>query len=314
MEKKSKPINPQKIKTIHLQERPSKVTVQDFGKPYKKGGSVKEFLDILPDTLAARDIKEIAHRVVKAFQNKRPVILGMGAHVIKVGLNPLIIDLINQGIISCITMNGAGAIHDVEIALSGKTSEDVLSGLQRGQFGMAEEAAHIINQAVKTGAENNWGMGESIGKELLHLSAPYAEMSLLAMASKNGTPCTIHVSIGADTIHMHPNFDGAATGKLSHNDFLMFSSLVSQLEGGVYFNVGSAVILPEVFLKALSLASNLGSRIKNLTTVNMDFIRHYRPSVNVVQRPTTLDGKGYHLIGHHEIMLPLLVAAILEEV
>jgi len=313
MRKESKPINLEKIKTISLKERPSKVNVKDFGKPYEKGRSFKEFLDTLPTILAARDLKEIAHRVVKAYQNKRTILFGMGAHVIKVGLNPLIIDLMQRGIISSVAMNGAGAIHDVEIALSGKTSEDVLPSLQSGEFGMANEAADIINQAVKTGVNNNRGMGESIGKELVQLSTPYTEMSLLAMASKNGTPITVHVSIGADTIHMHSNFDGAATGKLSHKDFIKFSSLVAQLEGGVFFNVGSAVILPELFLKALSLARNLGFKIKNLTTVNMDFIRHYRPSVNVVERPTASDGKGYHLIGHHEIMLPLLSAAILEE-
>ena len=312
MGKRSNSINLEKIKTVPLQGRPSKVNVRDFGKPYKKGKSFKEFLDTLPTILAARDIKEVAQRVIKAYQNKRPIIFGMGAHVIKVGLNPLIIDLMQKGIISCIAMNGAGIIHDVEIALSGKTSEDVLSSLQRSEFGMATEAANVINNAVETGVNNNWGMGESTGKKLLELSAPYNEMSLLAMASKNGTPVTVHVSIGTDTIHMHPNFDGAATGKLSHNDFIKFSSLVSQLEGGVFFNVGSAVILPEIFLKALSLASNLGFKVKNLTTVNMDFIRHYRPSVNVVERPTTSGGKGYHLIGHHEIMLPLLSAAILE--
>jgi hypothetical protein len=313
MKKKLKSLNLEKIKTVSLQERTSKVNVKDFGKPYEKGGSFKEFLDILPTTLAAKDLKEIAHRVVNAYQKRRTIIFGMGAHVIKVGLNPLIIDLMQRGIISCIAMNGAGAIHDVEIALSGKTSEDVLSNLQRGEFGMATEAANVINQAVQTGADTNQGMGEAIGRKLLQLSAPYAEMSLLAMASKNRTPLTVHVSIGTDTIHMHPNFDGAATGKLSQIDFIKFSSLVSQLEGGVFFNIGSAVILPEVFLKALSLATNLGFKTKNLTTVNMDFIRHYRPSVNVVQRPTVSDGKGYQLIGHHEIMLPLLSAAILEE-
>ena len=313
MRKESKPINLEKIKTISLKERPSKVNVKDFGKPYEKGRSFKEFLDTLPTLLAARDLKEVAHRVVKAYQNKRTILFGMGAHVIKVGLNPLIIDLMQRGIISSVAMHGAGAIHDVEIALSGKTSEEVSPSLQSGKFGMANETAHVINQAVKTGVNNNLGMGESIGKELLQLSAPYTEMSLLAMASKNGTPITVHVSIGADTIHMHSNFDGAATGKLSHKDFIKFSSLVAQLEGGVFFNVGSAVILPEVFLKALGVARNLGFKIKNLTTVNMDFIRHYRPAVNVVERPTASDGKGYYLIGHHEIMLPLLSAAILEE-
>ena len=313
MKKEPKSINSEEIKTIPLQERPSKVCTKDFGKPYEKGGSFKEFLDTLPSILAARDIKEVSHRVVNAYQNKKTIIFGMGAHVIKVGLNPLIIDLMQRGIISCIAMNGAGAIHDVEIALAGKTSEDVSSSLKRGEFGMAGEAANVINQAVKTGADNNWGMGEAIGKELLQLSAPHTEMSLLAMACKNGIPITVHVGIGTDTIHMHPSFDGAATGKLSHLDFKKFSSLVAQLEGGVFFNIGSAVIIPEVFLKALSLATNLGAKINNLTTVNMDFIRHYRPSVNVVQRPTASNGKGYHLIGHHEIMLPLLSAAILEE-
>ena len=313
MKKEPKSINSEEIKTIPLQERPSKVCTKDFGKPYEKGGSFKEFLDTLPSILAVRDIKEVSHRVVNAYQNKKTIIFGMGAHVIKVGLNPLIIDLMQRGIISCIAMNGAGAIHDVEIALAGKTSEDVSSSLKRGEFGMAGEAANVINQAVKTGADNNWGMGEAIGKELLQLSAPHTEMSLLAMACKNGIPITVHVGIGTDTIHMHPSFDGAATGKLSHLDFKKFSSLVAQLEGGVFFNIGSAVVIPEVFLKALSLATNLGAKINNLTTVNMDFIRHYRPSVNVVQRPTASNGKGYHLIGHHEIMLPLLSAAILEE-
>lgn len=312
MGKRSKSIDTERIKTVPLQERPSKVDVKEFCKPYKRGGSFKEFLDTLPNTLASRDIKEVAHRVAEAYRKKKPIIFGMGAHVIKVGLNPLIIDLMEKGVLSCIAMNGAGAIHDVEIALSGKTSEDVLSSLQRGEFGMAGETADVINYAVKTGVNDNRGMGESIGERLLQLSAPYNGLSLLAMASKSGIPVTVHVSIGTDTIHMHPNFDGAATGKLSHNDFIKFSSLVSQLEGGVFFNVGSAVILPEVFLKAFSLARHLDFKMKNMTTVNMDFIRHYRPSVNVVERPAALDGKGFHLIGHHEIMLPLLVAAILE--
>ncbi|MCK5254691.1 MAG: hypothetical protein KAQ81_01615 [Deltaproteobacteria bacterium] len=314
MKKGPKSINSEEIKTIPLDERPSKVSTKDFGKPYEKGNSFKDFLNTLPAILAAKDIREVAHQAVNAHRNKKPVIFGMGAHVVKVGLNPLIIDLMQRGIISCIAMNGAVAIHDVEIALAGKTSEDVSASLKRGEFGMAGDAANIINQAVKTGADNNWGMGDAIGKELLQLSAPYTEMSLLAMACKNGIPLTVHVGIGTDTIHMHPSFDGAATGKLSHLDFKKFSSLVAQLEGGVFFNIGSAVIIPEVFLKALSLATNLGGKTNTLTTVNMDFIRHYRPSVNVVQRPTTAsNGKGYHLIGHHEIMLPLLSAAILEE-
>jgi hypothetical protein len=301
-----------KIKTIPLKERSSKVTVRDFCKPYEKGGTFKGFLDTLPAFLAVNDLKAVADRVCAAHRNKRPVIFGMGAHVIKVGLSPLIINLMQRGLISCIALNGAGAIHDVEIALAGKTSEDVAASLHKGKFGMALEAGELINKAVEEGLETNGGMGASIGKRLLQVSAPYVEMSILAMAAKHGIPVTVHVSIGSDTIHMHPTFDGAATGKLSHNDFQTFAALVSELEGGVFLNVGSAVVIPEVFLKAFSLASTAEGPIKQLTTVNMDFIRHYRPSVNVVERPTLSDGKGFHLIGHHEIMLPLLTATILE--
>lgn len=312
MKKTSPPPSLKKIKTISLRKRPSKVTVNDFGTPHQRGKSFTDFLKTLPHLLAAKDFKDIVQRVVKARHRKKPIIFGIGAHVIKVGLNPLLIDLMQRGIISCLAMNGAGAIHDVEIALAGKTSEDVSPRLQRGTFGMSPEAAQVINQAVKKGLHYKWGMGEAIGRHLLELSPPYLGMSLLAAAARNNIVSTVHVSIGTDTIHLHPSFDGAATGKLSHKDFTRFSQMVSQLEGGVYFNIGSAVILPEVFLKAIALNSNLKRGIKNLTTVNMDFIRHYRPSVNVVERPTAQGGKGYHLIGHHEIMLPLLAAAIVE--
>lgn len=298
---------------ISLKDRPSKVRVEDFCKPHRTGSSLKSFLEGLPGTLAAKDLKEIAQRTVTAYRRRRPIIFGMGAHVIKVGLNPLLIDLMEKGFISCIAMNGAGAIHDVEIALAGKTSEDVATGLREGQFGMAPDAAQFINQAVHRGRRGQEGMGTSIGKRLLRVSAPYNGMSLLAAGAQRGIPVTVHVSIGTDTIHMHPTFDGAATGALTQRDFLTFSSLIARLEGGVFFNIGSAVIIPEVFLKALSLAKSRGALLGTLTTVNMDFIRHYRPSVNVVERPTLSAGKGYHLIGHHEIMLPLLAATILEE-
>jgi len=289
-----------------------KVSIKDFGKVYRKGMSHSEFLGILPDTLAARDLKEIAYRIVDARKNKRPVILGMGAHVIKVGLSPLIINMMERGFISCIAMNGAGAIHDVEIAEWGKTSEDVEIGLQNGTFGMERDAAEIINSAVKAAAPD-LGMGAAIGTALLQRDPIYKKMSLLTMAQIFMVPVTVHVSIGTDTIHMHPSFCGAATGKASHNDFKRLARFVAHLEGGVFLNVGSAVILPEIFLKALNLARNSGAKVENLTTVNMDFIRHYRPSVNVVERPTALGGKGFHLIGHHEIMLPLLAAAIIED-
>ena len=315
MPMKKSPEHPERtsIKATSLKERVSKVSVEDFCKPYTKGSTLKTFLDALPTTLAAKDFKEIVQRTVTAYHQKRPIIFGMGAHVIKVGLNPLLIDLMKKGVISCIAMNGAGAIHDVEIALAGKTSEDVATGLQEGQFGMTLDAADLISQAVQEGLGAQEGMGAAIGKRLLNVSAPYTGMSLLATGSHQAIPITVHVSIGTDTIHMHPNFDAAATGTLTHKDFLTFSELTTQLEGGVFFNIGSAVIIPEVLLKALSLAKNQGASLTRITTVNMDFIRHYRPSVNVVERPTLSGGKGYHLIGHHEIMLPLLAATILEE-
>jgi hypothetical protein len=313
MRRKTPHLDPVGIKTVPLQKRRSKVSVRDCSTPYRRGSTFKAFLDTLPNTLAARDLKTIAGIIAGTHRAKRQIIFGMGAHVIKVGLSPLIIDLMQRGLLSCVALNGAGAIHDVEIALAGKTSEDVAAGLAKGQFGMASEAAELINRAVSGDRHDRKGMGRVIGEALLARRAPFAGMSILAAAARLGIPCTIHVSIGADTIHMHPTFDGAATGRASHDDFITFADQVRRLSGGVYLNIGSAVVLPEVFLKAVSLSANLGKALRHLTTVNMDFIRHYRPSVNVVERPTRLQGKGFNLIGHHEIMLPLLAAAIIEE-
>jgi hypothetical protein len=313
MRKPSSPPNPASLKTISLATRPSKFSIGECCRPHRKAGSFRGFLNSLPDTLAARDLISIARTIVKAHRGKKRIIFGMGAHVIKVGLSPLIIDLMQRGLLSCVALNGAGAIHDVEIALAGKTSEDVAASLASGRFGMAAEAAELINRAAAGGMLENKGMGRAIGEALLTRRAPFNKMSILAAASRLDIPCTIHVSIGSDTIHMHPTFDGAATGKASHNDFITFAAEVRRLSGGVYINIGSAVVLPEVFLKAFSRSANLGKAPRNLTTVNMDFIRHYRPSVNVVERPTRLRGKGFNLIGHHEIMLPLLAAAIIEE-
>lgn len=301
------------VKTTSLTKRSSKVSTRDFCRSYRKGSTFRTFLDTLPNTLAARDLKAVARSIIKAYHRKKPVVFAMGAHVIKVGLSPLIIDLMQKRVLSSIAVNGAGAIHDVEIALAGKTSEDVAASLTRGDFGMAAEAAELINGAVREGLREHKGMGKTIGEALLRMAAPFRHLSILATAAHEDIPCTVHVSIGSDTIHMHPSFDGGATGTASHNDFMFFADTVSRLSGGVFVNIGSAVVLPEVFLKALSLARNLGKPVHNLTTVNMDFIRHYRPSVNVVERPTLQAGKGFHLIGHHEIMLPLLSAAILEE-
>jgi hypothetical protein len=312
MRRKLSHLDPMRIKTVPLQKRRSKVSVRDCSIPYRRGSTFKAFLDTLPNTLAARDLKTIAGIIAGTHRAKRQIIFGMGAHVIKVGLSPLIIDLMQRGLLSCVALNGAGAIHDVEIALAGKTSEDVAAGLAIGKFGMAAEAAEFINRAVAEGQQGNKGMGRAVGEALLNRRTPYTQMSILAAAARLDIPCTVHVSIGSDTIHMHPTFDGAATGRASHNDFITFADRVSRLSGGVFVNIGSAVVLPEVFLKAFSLAANLGKAPRKLTTVNMDFIRHYRPSLNVVERPTLHEGKGFNLIGHHEIMLPLLAAAILE--
>lgn len=313
MPRKSSPLNLASIRTTSLAKRPSKISVRECGTPHRKSGSFKTFLNSLPDTLAARDLRTIARIIAGAHRAKKRIIAGMGAHVIKVGLSPIIIDLMRRRLISCVALNGAGAIHDVEIALAGKTSEDVAAGLAHGQFGMAAEAAEFINRAVAGDRHDRTGMGRAIGEALLARRAPFVKMSILAAAARLDIPCTIHVSIGSDTIHMHPTFDGAATGRASHDDFITFADQVRRLSGGVYLNIGSAVVLPEVFLKAVSLSANLGKAPRHLTTVNMDFIRHYRPSVNVVERPTRLQGKGFNLIGHHEIMLPLLAAALIEE-
>ncbi len=312
MLRKSSPLNLASIRTTSLAMRPSKVSVRECGTPHRKSGSFKTFLNSLPDTLAARDLRSIARIIAGAHRANKRIVAGMGAHVIKVGLSPIIINLMKRGLLSCVALNGAGAIHDVEMALAGKTSEDVAAALAQGQFGMAAEAAELINRAVGD-RHDRTGMGRAIGEAVLARRAPFANMSILAAAARLGIPCTIHVSIGSDTIHMHPTFDGAATGRASHDDFITFADQVRRLSGGVYLNIGSAVVLPEVFLKAVSLSANLGKAPRHLTTVNMDFIRHYRPSVNVVERPTRLQGKGFSLIGHHEIMLPLLAAAIIEE-
>ncbi len=250
--------------------------------------------------------------MVQAIRSGNPIVLAMGAHVIKVGLNPVIIDLMERGFIDGLALNGAGIIHDAELAMVGQTSEDVAAQIGEGKFGMAEETGRILNEAIIEGAEQGDGLGKAVGARLVKEDFPYKRYSLSARAFELGIPMTVHVAIGTDIIHFHPRVDGAAIGKTSHLDFRIFSSLISKIEGGVFINLGSAVIMPEVFLKALSLARNLGFDVKHFTTVDMDFIRHYRPMTNVVQRPTLEGGKGYSLVGHHEIMFPLLTAAVIE--
>lgn len=307
-----KPIPLEGVTSYPLKERKSTVSVDEFGRPWTAGDSMSRWLASLPGILAAADLMEIRDRIIRAVTSKRPVILAMGAHVIKVGLNPIIIDLLERRIISGLAMNGACIIHDAELAMAGRTSEDVAAELGNGRFGMAEETGRFLNDAIIEGARQERGLGESVGAMLIREHFPYNQHSLLARACDLDIPVTVHVAMGTDIIHFHPGVDGASIGKTSHLDFRIFAGLVSELEGGVFINLGSAVIMPEVFLKALTLVRNLGYETRDITTVNMDFIRHYRPMTNVVLRPTLKGGKGYTLVGHHEIMFPLLAASVIE--
>jgi hypothetical protein len=307
-----KPLSLEGVRAYPLSQRSSKVKSEDFAKPWSPGGDFGAWLRSLPDILAARDFGNAVQSIVHAAREGNMVLLAMGAHAIKVGLNPVIIDLMERGIIRGLAMNGACIIHDTEVAMAGHTSEEVAAQLGQGKFGMAEEPAVFLNEAVREGAKEEMGLGAAVGLRLSVGKFPYRNRSLLARAFELDVPVTVHVAIGTDTIHFHPSMDGASFGRASHLDFRIFSRLVSRLEGGVFINLGSAVILPEVFLKALSLVRNLGHEVKHLTTINMDFIRQYRPLTNVVQRPTLEGGRGYSLIGHHEIMFPLLAAAVVE--
>jgi deoxyhypusine synthase len=275
--------------------------------------SFARFLEGLPDYLAAKDFRSVVDAIVRARRRGRPVLLGIGAHFIKVGLSPLLLQAIRDGVFTSVAMNGAGVIHDVELALAGKTSEDVEAQLADGSFGMARETAQFLHAALADGIRAGAGFGAAVGKAVAESKAPRRGRSLLAQAYRLGVPVTVHVAVGADIVHMHPEADGSAIGEGSLRDFRTFCELVAGMEGGVYLNVGSAVLLPEVFLKAVSVARNLGHPLSRITTVNMDFLKHYRPDVNVVNRPTRQGGKGYHLIGPHEILFPLLMAAVEEK-
>jgi hypothetical protein len=291
------------------------VRVSDFAKPWKRGGSFSQFYRALPDILAVKTLRAVAKTMAAAHRQGRPVIVGIGAHIVKVGLNPIIVDWMKQGIVSAVAMNGAGIIHDFELALMGHTSEEVDAEIDEGRFGMAEETGRILNEAISRGARDREGLGEAVGHHInRHMGQfPHRETSILATGARLGIPVTVHVAVGTDIIHMHPSADGAAIGATSLFDFRRLAAVVAGMEGGVYLNLGSAVILPEVFLKTVSLGRNLGHALTNITTVNMDFLSHYRPLTNVVRRPTQKGGTGYSLIGHHEIMVPLLAAALQEE-
>jgi len=301
-----------KIQTYSLKDRPSKVSISDFSQVHQKGDSFADFLDRLPNILAAKNLKEVIHRVLEARRHKKPVIFGMGAHVIKVGLAPVVIDLMERNIITGVAFNGAAIVHDFELAYAGKTSEDVDQVIGSGQFGMAKETGEFLGEAIRYGAREV-GLGRGVGEKILEAKLPHRDLSILATAARLNIPATIHVAVGTDIVHMHPAIDPECLGKASHTDFLKFADMVSELEGGIYFNIGSAVILPEVFLKAITLVRNLGFKCEKFTTVNCDFVHHYRPTVNVVTRPTAQGGEGLTLYGHHEILLPLLAAGIIEK-
>ena len=308
------PLDWSRIKTYPLRERPNRIRAADGARPWKKGGSLKTFLGSLPDVLAVQELRALSAAMVDAVHRKKPVLLCMGAHVVKCGLGPVVVDLMHRGVLSCVAMNGAGAIHDFEMALVGQTSEDVQHGLDDGSFGMAEETGRWMNAAIKNGLAQGIGCGRALGETVVRESLPHRESSILNAGVTAKVPVTVHVAIGTDIIHQHPTCDGAALGEASFLDFQRFAAAVAALgDGGVVLNVGSAVILPEVFLKALTVARNLGHKVENFTTATMDMVRQYRPMENVVRRPVHKSGKGFYLLGHHELMLPLLAASVIED-
>lgn len=303
------PLDPQDLKTVSLKDRPAKVDLGTFGRPVRED-SIRAVMDSLPDILAGSDFKRLVRDLNVARIHERLRLFGMGAHVIKVGLNPILIDLMEEGWISGLAFNGAGIIHDFEIAFAGKTSEDVSSSLEEGRFGTAQETGEFLNEAVRKGAEDKLGLGESVGRMIARSSFPFKQFSLMGKAYEKNIPATVHVAVGTDIIHFHPNVDGKALGQTSLQDFFLFCAQVERLEEGVYLNIGSAVILPEIFLKALAVVRSRGVELESFSTAVFDFIRHYRPQQNVVTRPPGRGGRGAYFVGHHEIMIPLLAAAL----
>jgi len=318
------PIRPITLGGVHtypLSSRKSEVTVKEFAKPVPRGAGAR-FLDALPEILAGKDLRELSRRIREARKKKKPVVWGIGGHVIKVGLAPILIQLMDAGFVSGIAMNGAALIHDYEIALAGNTSEDVESAIGKGEFGMAAETGSGINEIAKLAQRIRLGYGEAAGQYLTSgvVETRHAGQSVLVAAYRRRIPVTVHVAMGTDIPHMHPEADGAALGAASYTDFRLFCALVEQMDtGGVYLNWGSAVLLPEIFLKAVSVVRNLGVPLGSITTANFDFIQHYRPVTNVVKRPTIAsnatgkrNSRGFAMTGHHEVMLPLLAAALLD--
>ena len=309
-----KPLDLRGVKTYPLNSRVSKVRVEDFGRPHRRGARLSAFVSTLPRILAADQLRAVAANLVRGRERRRPLIWGMGAHVLKVGLAPVIIDLMERGFITGLALNGAGIVHDFETAIAGQTSEEVDAVLGSGEFGMARETGEEINRAITAGDRDGLGLGASVGRYIgRRRGTKYRRLSILAAAWRLEIPATVHVAMGTDIVHVHPSCDPGAIGRCGHLDFRILAGEVARLGGGgVYLNIGSAVLLPEVFLKAFTLALNLGHPIRDFTTVNLDFIQGYRPNTNVVNRPTKGVGRGFSLTGHHEIMIPLLAAMLVE--
>ena len=306
------PLSLDRVSTYPLASRSSKVSLDDFARPVQEDSSLQDFLRSLPNILAVQSLREIAARMRRARELQRPIIWGIGGHVVKTGLAPLIIDLMRRGFVTAIAANGSVLVHDAEIAMVGSTSEDVDATLGEGAFGGADETGKLLNRAAQEGAKENIGLGEATGRALLELNPKHADYSLLCAAYQARVPFTAHLTIGADIGHFHPQADGAALGATTHTDFRLLSELVRRMDsGGVYLNIGSAVTLPEVFLKAVTLVRNLGNQLTDITTANFDFIQSYRPLTNVVRRPTANGaGQGFSITGHHELTLPLLAAEL----
>ena len=296
------PLDLSRLKTTSVADKAHLVHAGQFARALVPGSGA-DVLDTLPDVLGARTLRRLAERIVTARKAQRVVLLGFGGHVIKTGLAPLLVDLMERGFVTAVCTNGSGALHDFEIAAVGHSSEDVGPGLSDGSWGMVHETAAALNGAAERAAREGSGLGAALGRTITEKRLPNAPLSVLGAAARLGLPATVHVALGTDTVHMHANADGAAIGKASMTDFRLLAAVVARLSGGVYLNVGSAVVLPEVFVKALNVARNLGHQVEGFATANMDFLRHYRPRVNVLERP---GGEALELTGHHEINLPLL--------
>ena len=304
------PADLSRVTTYPLAARSNKVRVDEFARPVSASSSLGDFLDGLPDVLAVKVLRELAAAIVQACAEDHPVVVAAGAHVVKAGLAPVLISMMEEGTISALALTGAGAIHDWEIATIGATSEDVGRGLHEGRYGMADETGRALNDAARDASASGGGLGEVLGRRIVEAGLPHREASLLARAFELGIPVTVHVAIGCDIVHQHPSADGAAIGAATFTDFRKLVTIVSSLSGGVWINLGSAVQLPEVFLKALSIAENLGHELSGFATANLDMIRHYRTDENVLRRPTVGKGRSFSLTGHHEINIPLLAAAV----